>query len=112
MLRRFVLLPVSLLLLVTACSTVQFGREFDPATFESRVERGVTTRESVRSWLGEPSARGAAVNEQGVRFEEWSYYYGHGKLSSMQDAQLRFLQVRFDAQGRVASYSWTGDSRK
>jgi outer membrane protein assembly factor BamE (lipoprotein component of BamABCDE complex) len=112
MMRLHAILPVSAFVLLAACSTVQFGREFDPAQFEARVERGVTTREAVRAWLGEPSARGTAMNEQGERFEEWSYYHGRGTLPNLKDAQLKVLQVRFDTQGRVMSYSWTGDAGK
>jgi outer membrane protein assembly factor BamE (lipoprotein component of BamABCDE complex) len=96
-------------LALAACTTVQFGRDFDPRLFDSRVERGVTTREAVRSWLGAPAAHGLAVDSSGARFEEWSYYYGHGRLPNLEDAQLKVLQIRFDSQGRVASYSWTGE---
>jgi outer membrane protein assembly factor BamE (lipoprotein component of BamABCDE complex) len=97
------------LLGVSACTTVQFGRDFDPKQFEARVERGITTRDQVRQWMGAPVSRGAGQNDQGQRYEEWSYYYGHGSIANMQDANLKILQVRFDLQGRVTSYSWTGE---
>ena len=103
---------VAAVLLLAACSTVQFGRDFDIGKFEQRVQRGVSTQAAVRDWLGEPSGRGAVVNEQGVRYEEWSYYQGRGTLPNLKDAQLRILQIRFDAQGRVASYSWVGENAK
>jgi outer membrane protein assembly factor BamE (lipoprotein component of BamABCDE complex) len=103
------LAAVGAALLLAACSTVQFGSDFDPRLFDSRVERGVTTREAVRSWLGVPAAQGTAVDNTGARFEEWTYYYGHGRLPNLQDARLKILQIRFDRQGRVASYSWTGE---
>lgn len=107
-------IPVAVALLAgtVACSTVQFGRDFDVQRFESGVERGVSTREAVRGWLGEPAGRGVVVNDDGRRFEEWTYYYGHGRLSNMQDAKLKILQVRFDAEGRVSSYTWTGEPGK
>ena len=105
--RRFFVLFA--LLGVSACTTVQFGRDFDPRQFEARVERGVSTRDQVRQWMGAPVSRGAGQNDQGERFEEWSYYYGHGSITNMQDANLKILQIRFDPQGRVTSYSWTGE---
>lgn len=100
------------LLFLAACTTVQFGRDFDPQQFEAQVQRGSTTREAVRAWLGAPAARGIAVNDDGKRFEEWTYYYGRGNLSHMQGARLKILQVRFDPAGRVSSYSWTGEPGK
>lgn len=99
-------------LLLAGCSTVQFGRDFDPHQFDAKVERGATRREAVRTWLGAPAASGVAVDAQGERFEEWTYYYGHGTLPSMQDTRLKILQIKFDPQGRVYSYSWTGEPEK
>jgi outer membrane protein assembly factor BamE (lipoprotein component of BamABCDE complex) len=106
-----VLLAATMMALV-ACSTVRFGRNFDAQQFEAQVQRGSTTREAVRDWLGEPASRGVAVNDAGQRFEQWTYYYGRGSLPDMKDAQLKILQVRFDASGRVSSYTWTGESEK
>jgi outer membrane protein assembly factor BamE (lipoprotein component of BamABCDE complex) len=99
-------------LLLAGCSTVQFGHDFDPRQFDAKVERGVTSREVVRTWLGAPAASGVAVDAHGERLEEWTYYYGHGTLPSMQDTQLKILQIKFDPQGRVYSYSWTGEPAK
>jgi outer membrane protein assembly factor BamE (lipoprotein component of BamABCDE complex) len=96
-------------LLLGGCSTVQFGRDFDPRQFDANVERGTTRREVVRAWLGEPATTGVAVDAQGERLEEWTYYYGHGTLPSLQDTRLKILQIKFDPQGRVYSYSWTGE---
>ncbi len=39
-------------LLLAACGTAQIGRDFDVKSFESRVERGVTTKEQVRDVAG------------------------------------------------------------
>jgi outer membrane protein assembly factor BamE (lipoprotein component of BamABCDE complex) len=105
-------LPVFAAVLFTilaGCSSVQFGRDFDPKQFEARVERGVSTRETVRAWLGQPVSTGAGISEQGERYEEWTYYHGRGSLPNLSDANLRILQVRFNAEGRVMSYSWTGE---
>jgi hypothetical protein len=107
--RRLILAVVGLPLVVAGCSSVQFGRDFDPKQFEGKVERGVSTREAVRAWLGQPVATGAGISEQGERYEEWTYYHGRGSLPNLSDANLKILQVRFNAEGRVLSYSWTGE---
>jgi outer membrane protein assembly factor BamE (lipoprotein component of BamABCDE complex) len=112
-LKRRAILAVAAAALLASCASVQFGRDFDPRTqFEMKVERGVTTREAVRGWLGEPSAQGAGVNDRGERFEEWTFYYGKGTLPNLEDASLKVLQIRFDAPGRVVSYSWTGERKR
>lgn len=103
---------LSVAVLFAGCAAVQFGRDFDPRNFESKVERGVSTRDAVRGWLGEPNGTGAGMNDRGERFEEWTYYYGNGTLPNLADANLKVLQIRFDAQGRVISYSWTGERKK
>jgi outer membrane protein assembly factor BamE (lipoprotein component of BamABCDE complex) len=111
-LKRRAIVALAALALLTSCATVQFGRDFDPrAQFESKVERGVTTREAVRGWLGEAPSQGAGVNDRGERFEEWTYYYGNGTLPNLEDADLKILQIRFDAPGRVVSYSWTAERK-
>jgi len=35
-------------------------------------------------------------------------YNGHDALPSLQDTRLKILQIKFDPQRRVYSYSWTG----
>jgi len=97
---------------LVACGTVQMGRDFDLKAFESKIERGVTTKDQVRAWLDEPVAVGVNVVTGGRRFEEWSYYYGQGRLPSMEDARIKILQIKFDEQGIVRGYNWSGEAIK
>jgi outer membrane protein assembly factor BamE (lipoprotein component of BamABCDE complex) len=97
-------------LLLAACGTAQIGRDFDIRSFESQVQRGATTQAQVRAWLGAPTNTGVAVNAAGERDEEWTYFFGRGSLPQMSDAKFKLLQVRFDAEGKVRSYSWSGDA--
>ncbi|MFZ2648462.1 MAG: hypothetical protein WA210_00015 [Burkholderiaceae bacterium] len=99
-------------LLLAACgSTVQVGRDFDISAFENRVERAVTTQAQVRAWLGAPAGTGVAVDSRGERSEEWKYYFGQGSLSGMSQAKFKSLDIRFDAEGKVLSYSWSGETK-
>ncbi len=105
--RSVILVSVAIAALC-GCTSVpmeQRGREFDPKTFETRVQRGVTTQLQVHSWLGSPSAMGVTVDPQGARFEEWTYYYGKAADAKTHDA-LKVLQIKFDRQGLVRAYSW------
>ncbi len=97
-------------LLLAACGTAQIGRDFDIKSFESRVERGVTTKAQVRAWLGAPNNAGVAVNETGARSDEWTYFFGRGSLPQMSDTSFKYLQIRFDAEGKVRSFSWSGEA--
>lgn len=98
--------------LLAACGSVQIGRDFDAGVFDSRVQRGATTRDEVRAWLGAPANTGVAVDANGERDEEWTYYSGQGSLPGLADATFKMLQVRFDSNGRVRSYSWSGEPAK
>jgi outer membrane protein assembly factor BamE (lipoprotein component of BamABCDE complex) len=97
--------------LAAGCGTVQVGKDYDLTAFSTRVQRGVTTRTDVRLWLGAPSSEGVSVETSGVRYELWTYYRGTGSLPAMSDAHLKMLQVKFDAQGLVQGYEWSGESR-
>jgi outer membrane protein assembly factor BamE (lipoprotein component of BamABCDE complex) len=99
---------VLLTLGLTACSTVQIGSAFDLRAFESQVQRGVTTQGQVRGWLGAPTGTGVHVDTNGERYEEWTYYHGTGRLPNMRDAEIKILQVRFDRNGVVRGYNWSG----
>lgn len=98
--------------LLVGCGTVQIGRDFDIGAFEAKVQRGDTTQAQVRAWLGAPTNTGVAVDTRGERNQEWTYYFGRGSLPGMADAKFKMLQVRFDTQGRVLSYSWSGETAK
>jgi hypothetical protein len=52
---------------------------------------------------------GVAVETSGDRYEEWTYYQGEGHLPSLADARLKMLQIKFDQQGLVRAYRWSGD---
>lgn len=101
------LLTVAAVLLMSACSTVHLGKEFDLPRFQDYVERGATTRAEVRTWLGEPTATGVSVDNTGQHYEEWIYYYGGGTLPAMNDASLKMLRIKFDEKGTVRSYNWS-----
>ncbi|OGT04018.1 MAG: hypothetical protein A3F73_04305 [Gallionellales bacterium RIFCSPLOWO2_12_FULL_59_22] len=103
---RTVLISI-IALLLAACSTVQVGQNFDLRTFEMNVERGITTQNQVRAWLGAPTGSGVSVDTGGERFDEWTYYYGSGRLPDMAGAKVKTLQIKFDKQGIVRGYNWS-----
>lgn len=102
------ILPVALVFLLAACSMVQIGSGFDLSTFESKVQRGVTTQAQVRGWLGAPTGTGVHVDTGGERYDEWTYYYGEGRLPNMVNAEFKILQIKFDKSGTVRGYNWSG----
>jgi outer membrane protein assembly factor BamE (lipoprotein component of BamABCDE complex) len=110
--RSWMIVPAGLIALALAgCAAVQVGRDFDLKAFESKVERGKTTQAQVRGWLGAPSGSGITVDTGGERYEEWSYYYAEGRLPNMPDASLKILQIKFDRQGIVRGYNWSGEGK-
>ena len=72
-------LVIPLLVLVSACTTVKVGREFDLAAFDAKVQRGVTTQSEVRGWLGAPNGTGVSVETGGERYEELRAYNWSGE---------------------------------
>jgi outer membrane protein assembly factor BamE (lipoprotein component of BamABCDE complex) len=98
-------------LTLAACGHVQVGRDFDLPTFESKVERGATTQAQVRGWLGAPMSTGLVVDTNGERFDEWTYYRASGSLPNMPDAEIKTLQIKFDRDGVVRGYNWSGKAR-
>ncbi len=95
------------LVLLSACNTVQLGRDFDVGVFAAKIERGVTSQNQVRSWLGEPTSVGVSLAVDGERFDEWAYYYAEGELADMSTAKVKILQIKFDTQGKVRAYNWS-----
>ncbi len=93
--------------LLSACS-IKLGQPFDLNRFADNVEHGNTTQVQVLQWLGEPQRRGIVVNAQGEELSRWMYYYGEGKLSAMNQAKLKTLEVQFDRQGTVKAFNWVG----
>jgi hypothetical protein len=102
-------LVVPLLLLVSACTTVRVGHDFDLAAFETKVQRGVTTQTDVRGWLGAPEGVGVAVDTSGERYDEWFYYHGAVRMPGSKDVRVRTLQIKFDQRGVVRGYNWSGE---
>lgn len=102
-----VTLFVTLLLNLTACSTVQIGRDFDVQLFNSMVKPHESTKSQVQGWLGSPSGIGASVDKDGESSEEWMYFFGAGELPKMANTQIKILQVRFNKNGVVRSYNWS-----
>ena len=99
------------ILLLSACGTVQMGRDFDVGVFATKIEQGATTQEQVKSWLGEPTSVGVSVAADGERSDEWSYYFAEGELSDMSKAKVKILQIKFDKQGKVRSYNWSASKQ-
>lgn len=104
-------LLVALAATLAACGMMRVGRDFDLRAFESNVERGQTTQTQVRGWLGAPVGTGVTVDTSGERFEEWTYYYGETRLPNGAEAYLKILQLKFDRQGVLRGYNWSGQAK-
>jgi len=102
-------LLLAAVLALSACASVEVGRKFDLASFDSRVQRGVTTRAEVEAWLGAPSAVGESVEASGDRYEQWTYYHAAARMPGLREAKLQMLQIKFDLRGVVRAYNWSGE---
>ena len=102
---------VTALLLATSvlvgCGSVNVGNDFDLQSFSSQIQHKVSTREQVMSWLGSPQSKGVVVEADGSRLEKWTYYFGAGQLPDMKKATLKYLEIHFDATGKVVAYNWS-----
>ncbi len=105
--RRQAIILIVLVLSLSSCATVKLGQEFDLQRFQASIRHGVTTRDEVRHWLGEPVGTGIVVSSDGEKDEEWLYYFGTGTLPGLNDARLQILRVRFDTRGIVKAYNWS-----
>jgi len=110
--RTSLILVISLCATLSACATVQLGRQFDLDAFASKVERGVTTQAQVRQWLGAPKGTGTVVNTNGETYQEWTYFYGYGKMGNMSHAEMKILQIKFDQQGVVRGYNYSMQAKQ
>lgn len=98
-------------LLLAACSTTaRVGNDFDVTT-AGKIERGVTTREQVRSWFGVPTNTGLSVETDGRQFDEWTYYYANGRLPDLANPKMKLLQIKFDSNGIVQGYNWSASGQ-
>lgn len=99
------------LIALGGCATVQLGHPFDLNTFDTQVQRGATTASQVQQWLGPPSSTGVDVETSGERYQQWTYYYGNGKLNHMSQAEFKMLQIKFDQQGVVRGYNYSSPAK-
>ncbi|HEU0283157.1 MAG TPA: hypothetical protein VFQ99_05195 [Gallionella sp.] len=102
---------ILLISMLAACGTVQVGQDFDVHAFETKIERGISTQNQVRAWLGAPAGTGVNVDTGGERFDEWTYYFASGKLPGMTGAKVKMLQIKFDKQGIVRGYNWSASGQ-
>lgn len=93
--------------LLSACSTIQVGSNFDLTTFVQKVQRGATTEAQVRAWLGAPTVTGVSVESDGRQYDEWTYYYATGRLPAAANPKMKLLQIKFDRQHLVQVYNWS-----
>jgi hypothetical protein len=71
---------------------------------------GETTRDQVREWLGAPAGTGMVLEADGQKNDQWTYYHGSAKLPSGSDTRFKLLQVKFNAAGKLLSYTWSGEA--
>ena len=107
---RFTLIMLTIFLLA-ACGSVKLGRDFDVGVFAAKIEQGVTTQDTVRSWLGEPTSVGVSLDTGDERFDEWAYYFAEGEMADMSTAKVKILQIKFDRQGKVRGYNWSASKQ-
>src|SRR4029453_15317586 len=77
--------------------------------FASKVKPGTTDTTQVLQWLGPPIGKGMEVSADGTRLDLWTWYYGQGKMGSDPAREFKMLQVKFDQQGKLVNYVWSGD---
>lgn len=94
-------------LLLTACSSIEVGADFDVQAFENRVKQNVSSKSDVTSWLGKPGSTGTVMNSDGSKREKWVYFYGTGSISAKTPATIKMLEIQFDGNGKVISYNWS-----
>ena len=106
--KPFKLIILSLMLsLLACCGSLKVGRDFNMSNFESMVKAGETTKEQILTRIGSPKSQGVSLNRDGERLIEWVYFYATGKMSDMDEAKLKILQIRFDQHGILRSYNWS-----
>lgn len=96
-----------LLLSLSACSSLQVGRDFDINSFIQSVKPGVTSKMEIENRLGQPMSSGISVDKNGVASEEWMYFYGTGNLPKMDKTKIKILQIRYDQNGKIRTYNWS-----
>ncbi|MFA6970644.1 MAG: hypothetical protein WC208_04495 [Gallionella sp.] len=107
--RSIQIVIVAVLLASCSATTFHVGSDFDVKMFTEKVERGTTSQNQVRSWLGSPTSTGVRVETDGQRFDEWTYYFAAGNLSNVSGTRLKTLQIKYDVRGIVQGYNWSTD---
>ena len=95
---RGVLACLGLALATSLGGCLPFGAAF-PTEPVPRLERGVQSQADVQRMFGEPFRVGLDDGDL-----TWTYL--HGRYSLLGDTTSRDLVIRFDAQGKVSSYSF------
>ena len=98
-LTTFLVLAVSL----AACSALSTGRAFPSPKPGSEIKNGATTKADLLKMFGEPTQVGIKDGDQ-----TWTWYYfqkGSGKDGDLS----KQLEVTFNAQGTVKSYSFSSN---
>ena len=72
---------------------------------------GETSKAQVHIVLGAPKSSGISIYRHGERLLEWVYFYGAGKMSEMEEASLKILQIRFEQSGKLRSYNWSNSDK-
>ncbi len=108
-LRHIFIAALAAPVLMAGCTSMQTGREFNYAKFSQETRPGTTDMAQVRAVLGPPMGKGLVVEADGSMYEQWTYYYGTGNLTSPEKSRFKLLQIRFNQAGTVASYNWSGE---
>lgn len=93
---KAVLLLLVLSVFVAGCATV--GQPYAEHKV-SQIKVGETTKAQIQQMFGNPWRTGSESGQQ-------TWTYGHYRYSAFSDAQTSDLVVRFNEQGRVASYTY------
>jgi len=96
------LLVIPVVFLLAGCATV--GRDF-PAAQVGQIRLHETTQAEIRALFGEPWRVGI---EDGRR----TWTYGKYRYKLFGEAETQDLVIRFDDQGRVASYTFNTTERE
>lgn len=72
----------------------------DLAALERKLKPQATTQLQAHQLLGAPHAVGASVEANGVRYEEWVYYFNGANETASR------LELRFDRRGVLRGYRW------
>jgi len=97
------------IILIQGCA-VNFGKDFDPKAFHKWVVTGQTSKSDVIKFLGPPTSKGMVIERDGTILTRFLYYYGKGKLSDMENAKFKMLEVRFTDDKKVSNYNWSAAS--